>query len=64
MQKDCQTVISHPNWQSQPLANLTAAWYEREITVPAAWEGRHVTLSVEYLNSLAAVYIDAAVTSG
>src|SRR5205823_3135304 len=36
----------------------TAAWYEREITVPAGWAGRRIALSAEYLNSFAVVYVD------
>ena len=37
---------------------LKAAWYERTFTVPADWTGRRVTLTADYLNSYAAVYID------
>ena len=40
------------------LGSITSAWYQREITVPVAWRGRRITLSTEYLNSFAAVYID------
>ena len=40
------------------LRNLTAAWYQREIAVPKAWTGRRIVLSVEYLNSLATVFVD------
>jgi len=58
MQKDCQTVHPHPAWQDQDLAAVTAAWYQREITVPPQWAGRRITLSVEYLNSYAVVYVD------
>ena len=58
MQKDCQTVVTHPNWEDQRLSSIAAAWYEREITVPAGWDGRRIALSVEYLNSLAVVYVD------
>ncbi len=58
LQKDCQTVYPHPSWKDERLANVTAAWYEREIDVPAQWDGRRITLSTEFLNSLAAVYVD------
>jgi beta-galactosidase len=64
MQKDCQAVVAHPSWQGQRLGNIAAAWYEREIAVPAAWDGRRVTLSLEYLNSLAEVYIDGERVGG
>ena len=40
MQKDFQTVHAHPTWKDQRLADVTAAWHQREITIPAAWAGR------------------------
>jgi beta-galactosidase/beta-glucuronidase len=60
MQKDSQTIYPHPSWASRKLGGITAAWYEREITIPADWTGRRIALSVEYLNSLAIVYVDGA----
>ncbi|MCE0497619.1 MAG: hypothetical protein LV481_06715 [Methylacidiphilales bacterium] len=58
MQMDSQTVYFHPAWQNQDLRDLTTAWYQREITVPAEWTGRRITLYAEYLNSFAIAYID------
>ncbi|HVY70931.1 MAG TPA: hypothetical protein VHH73_13445, partial [Verrucomicrobiae bacterium] len=58
MQKDSQTLYAHPAWNGTKLAEVRAAWYEREITVPANWAGRKISLSLEYLNSYAAVYVD------
>ena len=58
MQKDFQTVHAHPRWQEQRLGGVTAAWYQREIAIPAAWAGRRITIQVEYLNSYAVVYLD------
>jgi hypothetical protein len=58
MQKDCQTVFSHPSWKDDRLGATSSAWYQREITVPAAWEGRRVVLAAEYLNSYATVFVD------
>ncbi len=58
MQKDCQTVFAHPDWKDERLASVTAAWYQREITVPREWSGRRIALTVECLNSLATVYVD------
>lgn len=58
MQKDCQTVFAHPYWSGQNLGAIKQAWYEREITVPADWAGRHIVLSAEYVNSYAAVWLD------
>jgi hypothetical protein len=59
MQMNCQTVIPNPAWKDADLANVTAAWYQREIAIPADWAGRRITLSVDCLNSYAAVYLDA-----
>ena len=58
MQKDCQTVFTHPSWKDQKLGGVSAAWYQREITVPGDWSGRRVVLSADSLNSFAAVYVD------
>ncbi|MBN2490271.1 MAG: hypothetical protein JXQ29_05425, partial [Planctomycetes bacterium] len=58
LQKDFQTVHAHPRWQKTRLADVTSAWYEREITADAAWAGRRIVLVAEYVNSYAAVYLD------
>ena len=58
MQKDSQTLYPHPDWKDARLAGLTAAWYEREITVPGHWAGRRIAVYVEYLNSYATVFVD------
>jgi len=58
MQKDCQTVYPHPDWKAEKLGDVTAAWYQREITVPTDWAGRQIMVESEYLNSLATVYLD------
>src|SRR5919201_1692352 len=50
MQKDSQTVYADPAWKDENLASLSAAWYQREITVPADWSGRRITLQADYLN--------------
>jgi hypothetical protein len=42
MQKDCHTVYAHPSWKDEKLAGVTAAWYQREIEVPASWAGRRI----------------------
>ena len=60
MQKDCQTVHAHPTWRDGDLRQITAAWYQREITIPKEWAGRRIALHAEYLNSYAVVYIDGA----
>ena len=58
MQKDCQTVFAHPRWRDERLGSVTAAWHQREIELPGDWAGRRITLTAEYLNSYAAVYVD------
>src|SRR5262245_22927295 len=58
MQKDSQTVYSHPSWKQERLSSITAAWYERTISVPHQWAGRRTALSIDYLNSYAAVFVD------
>src|SRR6266850_477382 len=58
MQKDCQTMFAHPNWKTQNLGAVTAAWYRRRITVPQSWAGRRIALRTEYINSFVAAYVD------
>src|SRR5215467_8873782 len=56
--KGFQTVYSHPSWSNQKLGAVTAAWYQREITVPDRWAGRRIYVSFDTLNSFAAVFLD------
>jgi hypothetical protein len=58
IQEDCHTLYPHPAWKNADVRGLTAAWYQREFTVPKDWGGRRIALSVEYLNSFAVVYVD------
>jgi len=58
MQKDSQTVFAHPSWSGEDLRGITAAWYQREITVPRQWTGRRIVLYAQYVNSFAVIYID------
>jgi hypothetical protein len=60
LQKDCQTVYSHPNWKGIRLGSTSAAWYQREIAIPSHWAGRRIALAAEGLNSVAFVYVDSA----
>jgi hypothetical protein len=48
----------HPSWQNRPMGEVTAAWYQVEVQVPAEWAGRRIALDVEFLNSFATVYVD------
>jgi hypothetical protein len=58
MQSDYQTLYSDPSWANTKLAALRSVWYERTITIPREWQGRRITLELEYLNSYAVVYVD------
>jgi len=58
MQKECQTIYPHATWKEQKLGAVTAAWYQRAMTIPAEWAGRRIALQLEYLNSYGAIYID------
>lgn len=58
MQKDCQTLYPHPDWKQEKIGAVKMAWYQREFTVPTEWSGRRVSLTLEYLNSFALVWVD------
>jgi len=58
IQKDSQRIYYHPDWAGNNLRETRASWYQREITIPRGWNNCRVALSVEYLNSYAAVYLD------
>ena len=58
MQKDSQTIYAHPSWEKRNVRNITAAWYQRQVTVPTEWIGRRITVQAKYLNSHATVYLD------
>jgi beta-galactosidase len=58
IQEDCQAVYPHPAWKVTDLRGITAAWYQREITIPADWTGRRVSVAAEYVNSYALVLVD------
>jgi beta-galactosidase/beta-glucuronidase len=58
IQEDCQTLHVHPAWKDANLRALTAAWYQREITVPEGWKSRRISLAADYVNSFAVVYLD------
>ncbi|HEY7312651.1 MAG TPA: glycoside hydrolase family 2 TIM barrel-domain containing protein [Gemmataceae bacterium] len=58
IQEDCQTLFPHPKWKDTDLRRATAAWYQREVTVPEGWGGRRIILLTEYVNSFAVVHVD------
>ena len=50
--------IPIPSWREESLRDISAAWYQREITIPGEWAGRRIAVSAEYLNSYAVVFVD------
>jgi beta-galactosidase len=58
MQKDTQTVYANPAWADVSLRGVSAAWYQREVTVPADWAGRRIAVTIDCLNSYAKAYVD------
>ncbi|HWE97514.1 MAG TPA: hypothetical protein VG269_26385, partial [Tepidisphaeraceae bacterium] len=57
---DSQTSFPAPAWKNADLDKVVVGWYQREFTVPADWAGRRIAVSMEYLYSVAAVYVDGA----
>jgi beta-galactosidase len=55
---NCQTLYPHPTWQGNNPTATHVAWYQREIAIPDAWQGRRVAVYAEHLNSYAGVYLD------
>ena len=56
--KESQTAYPHTSWKNQDLTKVIRAWYQREFTVPGDWTGRRIALSLDYLNSVATVFVD------
>ncbi|HEY4110932.1 sugar-binding domain-containing protein [Puia sp.] len=50
--------LKFPFWLTPPNYYVGAAWYQREITIPAGWQGRHLTLTLERPHSETTVWID------
>ncbi len=53
----CQRIYAPESW-ADTLPDVNMAWYAREITVPAEWEGRRIGLWAEWVNSHARILID------
>jgi hypothetical protein len=45
-------------WEDAEVAGATAAWYGRDVTVPAGWDGREVRLRFDLVQSRAQLYVD------
>lgn len=46
------------NWGASALKGRHAAWYERQIAIPADWAGRRLVLQLDRVSTDAAVFID------
>lgn len=58
IQDDCQALYAHAKWKDVDRRATSAAWYEREISIPMSWKGRRIVLSADCVNSFASVFID------
>lgn len=47
-----------PFWLTPPKHYLGAAWYQKDVVVPANWTGRHLTLVLERPHSETTVWLD------
>lgn len=50
--------IKVPFWLQPDLTYVGAAWFQRDVSVPAAWEGRRVVLSLERPHWKTAAWLD------
>lgn len=47
-----------PNWSGFTPKSLAGAWYERTISIPAAWQNRAVILDFERVSTDATIYVN------
>src|SRR6185312_16088310 len=53
-----------PFWLTPPKHYLGAAWYQKDVDVPASWTGRHLTLYLERPHSETTVWLDDRMVGG
>jgi len=46
-------------WLTRPYKYEGAAWYQKEVTIPASWEGKHITLFLERPHWQTEVWVDS-----
>lgn len=56
--------IKIPFWLTPAKHYTGAAWYQKEVNIPASWKGRRVVLSLEYPHSETRVWLDGAELGG
>ena len=47
-----------PQWDIYDGARVTLAWYERQVTIPAEWQGRAISVHFDRICTDAIVYVD------
>jgi len=52
--------IKIPFWLSPAKHYVGAAWYQREVNIPAGWKGKRILLELEYAHSETTVWVDQA----
>jgi hypothetical protein len=50
--------LKFPFWLTPEKYYAGAAWYQKEITIPASWEGKHINLFLERCHTETVVWID------
>jgi beta-galactosidase len=51
---ETQRVYAHPDWKP----NEQVCWYQREISIPSSWKSRDTFIDINWLQSIANVYLD------
>jgi len=51
--------IKMPFWLTQLKHYTGLAWYQKEVIIPAAWRGNHITLLLEHPHFITRVWIDS-----
>jgi len=54
--------IKIPFWLTPAKHYVGAAWYQRDVTIPAGWKGKRILLELEYAHSETTVWVDQAET--
>lgn len=50
--------IKFPFWLTPAKYYVGAAWYQKEVVIPAGWKGRHITLELERAHTETHVWVD------
>ena len=50
--------IRIPFWLTPAKHYVGAAWYQREVSIPVGWKGKHVEFEMEYAHSETTVWVD------